>query len=252
MEKLMYLLWSPEKAARDAEADRLLGVCERQIVPLGAAGVTLFVSDWESRVGSPSRGCTGRRPFTCMLNLWLESVSERVAHERLLAEHTQRFAGYRVTESIYTDWGENRHASPRAWPDGERSPGVFAVTLLERPRTLAEDEWFRRWFGTQSPVSEAMQPRARYVRNVVAEALTPRAPAYAGIVEEAWPSDRHVRDPYLFYGARDLAELAQNMRTMLQSVTSFLELARIQTVMLSEYVLRSPPKPSNTDSRASP
>jgi hypothetical protein len=106
---------------------------------------------------------------------------------------------------------------------------------------MPDEEWYRRWFGTQSPVSEALQPRARYVRNAVARALTLEAPPYGGIVEEAWPSARHVRDPYLFFGAHDLQELAENMRTMLQSVTGFLELSRIQTVMLSEYVLRTPP-----------
>jgi hypothetical protein len=118
MEKLMYLLWTPERSERDAEADRLLDVCERQILPLGGAGVTLFVSDYESRVGSPSRGFTGRRPFSGMLNLWLESASERKAYERVLREHSTQFAGYLVSESLYTDWGESPHAARRSWPDG--------------------------------------------------------------------------------------------------------------------------------------
>jgi hypothetical protein len=241
MEKLVYLLWTRDRADRDAEADRLLDACERLVLPLGARGVSLFVRDFESRVGSPSRGFTGRKPFTAMLTLWLDSASERRGYENVLREHSEHMFGYLVTESLYTDWGQNGHAPRRSWSDGDRSPGVFAVTLLEKPSELAENEWFRRWFGTQSPVSEAMQPRARYVRNAVARVLTPEAPPYGGIVEEAWPSAQHIRDPYLFYGAHDLDELAHNMRTMLESVTGFLELPRIQTVMLSEYVLRTPP-----------
>lgn len=241
MEKVVYLLWAPERHDLDAHADRLLDVCERQLLPLGAQGVTLLVSDFESRVPSPSRGFTGRRPFTAMLSLWLGSAGERRPYEALLREHTAQLSGYLVTESLYTDWGENSHGKPRDWPDGERSPGVFAVTLLERPEGYAEEAWYAHWYGTQSPVSEAMQPRARYVRNAVARVLTPDAPTYAGIVEEAWPSARHVVDPYLFYGASSLDELARNMSAMLGSVTGFLELSRIQTVMLSEYVLRTPP-----------
>jgi len=73
------------------------------------------------------------------------------------------------------------------------------------------------------------------VRNVITRALTPHAPIYGGIVEEAWPSARHVEDPYLFYGAHSLAGLAENMGAMLRSVASFLELPRIQTIMTSEY-----------------
>jgi hypothetical protein len=240
MEKVVYLLWAQEREDLDAHAEKLLDVCERLLLPLGAHGMTLFVADFESRVPSPSKGFTGRRPFTAMLSLWLGSASERRHYEPVLREHTEKQAGYLVTESLYTDWGENVHGKPRDWPDGERSPGVFAVTLLERPDGHDEEAWFTHWYGTQSPVSEAMQPRARYVRNAVARVLSPDAPPYAGIVEEAWPSAKHVSDPYLFYGAKSLEELAQNMSAMLDSVSGFLDLSRIQTVMLSEYVLRTP------------
>jgi hypothetical protein len=240
MQKLLYLLWSPAGQLADAYADKLLRVSEDSVLALKPAGATLFVADYESRVPSPSPGLTCRRPPSAMLSLWLKSSDERSAHERILSKQCERFAGYRVDETIYTDWGQNPHGKPRDWADGERSPGVFAITLLERPERCPEQAWFRHWYGTQSPVSEAMQPRPRYVRNVVEDVLTPRAPRYAGIVEEAWPSKRHVTDPYLFYGASDLDELAENMGTMLASVTAFLDLPRIQTVMLSEYVLKTP------------
>jgi hypothetical protein len=88
-------------------------------------------------------------------------------------------------------------------------------------------------------MSEAMQPRARYVRNVVKNALTPGAPPFEGIVEEAWPSFEHVTNPFLFYGASNVFELVKNMAIMLRGVTSFLTLWRIRTVMTSEYFLAS-------------
>lgn len=240
MEKLVYLLWTKARTSEDAFAERLLDAAEHTLLPLNPAGLSLLVSDFESRVPSPVRGLTGRRPFSAMVSIWLTNAAERVRYEPFLREHSEALAGYLVTESLYTDWGDNAHARPRDWPDGERSPGVFAVTLLERPEHHREDDWFRHWYGTQSPISASMQPRARYVRNAVARALTPDAPPYSGIVEEAWPSAQHVKDPYLFFGAKDLNQLADHMRTMLASVTSFLELPRIQTVMLSEYVLRTP------------
>ena len=85
-----------------------------------------------------------------------------------------------------------------------------------------------------------MQPRARYVRNVVREVLTPGAFPYEGIVEESWPSPEHVKNPFLFYGAGNVFSLVRNVATMLSSVTDFLPITRIPNVMTSEYFVRSP------------
>ena len=97
----------------------------------------------------------------------------------------------------------------------------------------------RRWFGWQSPMSEWMQPRSRYVRNVVEEVLTPGAQVFDGIVEEAWPSREHVVNKRLFYGAHNTVQLIMNMATMLRSVTRMLRLWRITTVMTSEYFVKT-------------
>jgi len=52
---------------------------------------------------------------------------------------------------------------------------------------MTTPEWAeRQWFAMQSPMSEMMQPRARYVRNVVTETVAGHAPQYAGIVIESW------------------------------------------------------------------
>ncbi len=240
MEKLIYLLWSKPKEDRDDHRDRLIDLCASDFRRLGARGMTLYAKDSDAQVASPSAGMTGRRPFDAELSLWLDDHAARESFERGLARCSERFAGYLVTESLYTEYGQNRHAPRRHWADGERSPGVFTITLLEKPVRFEHEAWFRHWYGTQSPVSEAMQPRTRYVRNTVTRVLSADAPPYAGIVEEGWPSSEHIRNPYLFYGADNLNALAANMRAMLRSVTSFLELPRIQNVTASEYILCSP------------
>jgi hypothetical protein len=242
MTKLLYLLWAPTGSSRDSFCDRLLSELLPELLASEPAIQTLSLQarDSDARVRSPSPGCTGRAPFDAMLSLQVSSLRLRGSVEARLETACTKIAGYRCDETLYTDYGQNRHADPRSWPDGERSPGVVAVTLLERPRHILHAEWVRRWHDRQSPLSELMQPRTRYVRNVVTHSLTPHAPIYGGIVEEAFPSARHVEDPYLFYGAQSLAGLAENMGSMLRSVTSFLELPRIQTVMTSEYFMLSP------------
>jgi hypothetical protein len=88
-------------------------------------------------------------------------------------------------------------------------------------------------------MSERMQPRARYVRNVVEEVLTPGACPYEGIVEESWPSSEHITNPYLFYGARNRWELVKNMAIMAGSVAAFLPIWKIMSVTTSEYFVRT-------------
>jgi hypothetical protein len=167
-------------------------------------------------------------------------VNVRGALEAIFVEAGFRVAGYRVREHVYTDYGGNPHGAPRDWPDGERSPYIISVTPLERPKRIPRDRWMRHWFNRQGPMSEKMQPRARYVRNVVDEVLTPGAVPYEGIVEESWPSERHMTNPFLFYGARSRFEVLKNMAIMLQSVAAFLPIWKLTSVTMSEYFVRTP------------
>jgi len=90
-----------------------------------------------------------------------------------------------------------------------------------------------------SPVSEEIQPRTRYVRNLVIESITPDALPFEGIVEEAWPSKKHISSKYLFYGATNMVQLVKNMCRILKAVKSFLDLRRIRTTVMSEYLIKT-------------
>lgn len=237
--KLIYLLWAPA----DWESRRVKGAILDVLVPhLGRAGVsaiTLYCKDPETTVKSPSPNLYGKEAPVAKLCLWVKSKAAHAVIEEAARDAGFTSAGYRVTESIYKDYGDNAHAVARHWADGLRSPGVVAVTLMERPAKIPHPEWIRRWHGAMSPLSESIQPRTRYVRNVVEERLTKGAPPFEGIVAEAWPSERHVSNPFLFYGARNPLMLPINMFRILRAVTSFLSLRKIQTVMMGEYILKS-------------
>ena len=239
MDKLIYILWGNEKQDRQQRQQVLLRELAPRLLASGAAKLSMYIVDQDSNVKSPSPFHPGER-MCAEVAVWLDSAEQRAPHEEALQSAGFRFAGYLVEETIYTEYGGNRHSGPRNWPDGKRSPGVVAVTLMERPTRLSREEWIKRWHGRHSPVSEAMQPRARYIRNVVLRAVTPDAPPYEGIVEEAWPSARHITNPFLFYGAgKNPLKLGWNMVVMLRSVTNFLDLTRIRTTLTSEYILKS-------------
>lgn len=239
--KRVLVLWASEAMPRPTRSAILLTRGMPALLEAGAEGLSVLIADEHAAVRSPNPfPLTGRKPVA-LVNLW-GAVSDAVALAAL-TELGFTVACYRVDESIYRDYGDNAHASPRDWPDGKRSPGVTAVTFMERPRRLSEDEWLGRWHGRMSPVSESIQPRTRYVRNHIRRA-SPGAPPLAGIVEEAFPSPRHITQPMLFYGASGPLSLVVNVLRILAAVTHFLTLWRIQTVVMSEYFIATPrPEP---------
>ena len=240
MEKLQYLCW-PAPGLAPSERGRLVA---EEIVPallaLGPRGLSVQVDDADSQVPVPMPPPEDEAQPFLLVSIWLDRYDDRAPYEAVLTGATERIAGYLVTESLYTDYGGNAFAGPRDWPDGQRSPGVVMVTLLRRPARMTPEEWITHWHTVQSPVSEAMQPRMRYVRNAVARPVTPDAPPIEGIVEEAWPSPEHMTDPMLFYCAGDDAELMQrNLTAMLESVTAFLDLGELRSFTTSEYLLKT-------------
>lgn len=241
MSKLIYLLWPRQEMAPQRRRELLLQDCAPAMLGLDPAGLQINIADDLATVPSPAPKPPFSEPFIGMVNLWLDDAGQRHAHEDILRRAGFQLAGYQVDEWLYTEYGEHPVAgAARDWPDGERSPGILAVTLLHKPRRLDRATWMQRWFGWQSPMSEWMQPRARYVRNLVEDRLTPGADWVDGIVEEDWPSAEHVTNPKLFYGADSWLGVAGNMSIMLRSVTRILNLFNITTVMLSEYFIRTP------------
>ncbi len=240
VEKLIYLLWGRDGRSPDGLRDNLLAACAPRLIGLGADQLSMNFNDSDAAVPAPVELPAGEQPLVAAVSLWLECLDDREPHQAVLEALGHPMAGYLVTESLYTDYGDNRHGERRSWADGERSPGVLTVTLLEKPERLRTDEWIAHWHGVQSPVSEEIQPRMRYVRNAVARAITEDAPSIRGIVDEAWPSAEHVRDPMLFYCADGSREkLKVNVARLLESVTAFLDMDRIRSFTMSEYLLKS-------------
>ncbi len=239
MEKVIYLVWGDGAAeSGDALRTRLLEETAPRLVGTGARGLGINVHDSDaSPAPSPAPGPDGEEPHVAQVSVWLDSYERRGEAEVAIADLDLRYAGYLVVETLYDDYGTTPHASPRDWADGTRSPGVLTVALIHRPEGLGYREWITRWHGTQSPVSAELQPRTRYVRNEVVRSLTEDAPEVDGIVEEGWPSTGHVADPMLFFNATSAEQLNANVGRMLTSVEACLDLARLRSATMSEYLM---------------
>jgi hypothetical protein len=236
----MYLLWTPAALGPDEREHLLLEELAPKLLALGPRGLTVDADDTGAQVPPPLPLPDDELPVRSVVSIWVDAYDRRDPYEELLAAHSSRIAGYLVTESMYTDYGGNRWSAPRAWPDGQRSPGILTVTLLQQKRGTSYEEWVHFWHTRQSPMSETIQPRARYVRNSVARAVTADAPPYLGIVEEAWPTVEDLIDPMRFYcGDGDPERMEANIQTMLTHIATLLDFDATRVHTMSEWILLS-------------
>jgi hypothetical protein len=240
MEKLIYLVWMEPGTTRHAVAEAMLSEVAPALLGLGPHALSMDLRDTDSDIPAPVPTPDNEVPLHALVSVWLDTVEQRAPYETVLSAAASRLAGYQVVESLYRDYGDNEWSTARDWPDGERSPGVLTVALLEQHPDLDWEEWIARWHGRISPITERLQPRTRYVRNAVFRAVTHGAPPFRGIVEEAWPSLEHVTDPMLFYRADgDPARLEANLTEMLTEITSFIDINAMRSVTMSEWILKS-------------
>ncbi len=140
----MYLAWLGAQATRAEVAEVMLGGVGEELLALDPAALTVDVWDPQSDIPAPVPTPEGETPLHGLVSLWLDTIDRREPFERVLGTATRRMAGYSVVESLYRDYGGNQWASPRSWPDGERSPGVLTVALLQQHPDQDLDEWMTR------------------------------------------------------------------------------------------------------------
>ncbi len=240
MEKLVYLVWDvPSRTGAQVRLEFLDEIAPR-LLALGPHALQIDLDDDEAQVASMVPIPEDELPVRACVSLWLDALEQRAAYEDVLSDTGVRRAGYLVTESLYRDYGDNEHASARDWPDGRRSPGITTLTVFDKPAGTDDETFYGHWYGHQSPMSEWMQPRARYVRNAVVRAITAGAPRYRAIVEESWPSIEHLTNLTTFFGAGDAPdELGERIRIMLDSTKLLYDPATMRNYTMSEYILKS-------------
>jgi hypothetical protein len=237
MEKLMYLVWDRPSADPGERRRMLLDEVQPELVAAGASGVSIHMRDEYVTIAGPAPAPGGELPLVAGIGLWLPAHDRRSSVETALADIGVRGAGYLVAEASWCEYGDNDRHEGRDWPDGERSPGVTTFSLVQRNPDLDPRTFREFWFGHQSPMSEAVQPRTRYIRHTVVHPVTDGAPPVDGIVVEGWPDESVVADPIAFHdGADDPARGEENLRVMLDSVDQIFRLDRLRSVAMSEYL----------------
>jgi hypothetical protein len=234
MEKLVYLIWDRPSRAPEAVRAQMLDDLAPRLLALQPRGLQIDVDDEAAQVPTMVKVPDDELPVRACVSIWVDNHDTRAEYEVVLAEAGVRRAGYLVTESMYHEY------DARDWPDGTRSPGITTLTVFDKPAGMDDDTFYGHWYGHQSPMSEWMQPRIRYVRNAVVRAVTPGAPRYRAIVGEAWATADTVTDLTTFFGATaNPDELGERIRIMLDSTKLLFDPATMRNYTLSEYILKS-------------
>ena len=232
MEKVCIPLWRAPADA-PATADALLPLVSSSS---GLRGATVHV---EAPEHDALRHGSGERLLTGLLSLWVDSYQDL----DLTALRADPPAGdaYVVSESVPQPYGE-----AFTWSEGERSPGLSMVTLLDKPAAASEADFYRAWHGLHRLTTAECHPFTSYVRNEIVRSLSEGAPAYRGIVTESAPDVQDFVDPPRFYvSGGDPERLRANQKRVVEEIVQFIDLATMQVAPMHEYVVRrlSPKSP---------
>jgi hypothetical protein len=231
MEKLVYILWKPAGSSESEFAQTLRLETAAQLGELGAKRLALNIVDEEVAHTKNVRMTNFDPPMAAMASFWLDDAEERAALEAELVGVCSQLAGYLVVESVPLV-----NTTHRTEPC-QRTPGINVVACIERPASMDHDEWLGHWFGHHKVVALETQCTYAYVRNVVVRHLTDNAPDWAGIVEEGFPAEA-VTDPMVWYCTDgDQKKLKENLGRMMESVNAFLEIDRVESHPMSEYLM---------------
>lgn len=225
MEKVCVAWWRSVDESPPAVGPLLTAVSEP---PVRAATLHLESSEHAGlRYGAGTDGLL----LTGLASIWVDSYQD-VDVQQLLAL-TGVWHAWLVSESVPKPYGE-----AFSWPEGERSPGLSLVTLLDKPGPLSESEFYRYWHELHRATTAQCHPFASYVRNEVVRALSHGAPPARGIVTESAASAEDFLDPHRFYRSGDNEQLRTNQRRVFGEVSQFIDMDTIQVVPMSEYVVR--------------
>ena len=227
MEKLAYLvhhdLAVPGADLRAALIEKVAPVLR----DMGASQIAVSVNDEDVAAGE---GVTIRRadpPVRALVTFWMQNADDRDPGEQALAKEAGALHGYLVAES---------RPLVHSPPLGKRAPGANLVTTITQRGDISRDDFFDRWNVEHKQVATETQSTFAYVRNVVVRPLTAGAAPWDGIVEESFPIEA-LSDPHVWYDCTDEEEYKRRLQRMMDSVSAFLDLGRMESTPMSEYWL---------------
>jgi len=230
LEKVVYLLWKPDRVDADAFRARLLDELAQELHREGAVALTISVADTAVADGRALQLSGGQPDKDALVSFWLEQSQDVGTCESRMREKCERIAGYLVVESRPVV--DHEHHTP----PGERTPGFSLCTCIASRADIDRARFIELWYGVHRAVAIETQSTFSYLRNEVVRPLTEGAPDWDAIVEEGFPIGA-LDDPEVFYDAPGNPERYRaHLARMVESCQAFIDLERVSSHPMSEYV----------------
>jgi len=231
VEKVLYVLPATDVPS-DELGDALRGPLVEALLDRGAHGLQVNVADAAVAPADGLRMAGSGAPAAAVVGVWVDAAVDhlRAPYDAAVEAVAPGAAAYLVTESV--PLRDLTATSP-----GGRTEGMAQVAFLRRRPDLDHAGYLDLWLRRHTPLAIDTQATFGYVQNVVVRALTSDAPPWDGIVEELFPAEA-MTDAHVFFDAvGDDERLAANQGAMIDSVSSFLDLAALDVVPTSRYVV---------------
>mgnify|MGYP006161280751 CR=1 FL=1 len=242
MEKVVYRLTKEEGVSGESFRDMLIHELSPAIDNL-VEGIMIYVIDEAVALTSTDRlgeeaasALPGAPGADGMISIWLRSVSITNQIEPIIENFTKSFDGYLVTESEPLPNVRLDVASIR------RTTGFDQVCFLQKPVTQDYSDWLYNWQGLHTQVAIDTQSTCRYTQNLVVRSLTEGALDLHGIVEEGWPDQTAMYDPFVFYNAiGDEEKMHRNSQLMMESCSRFIDFEGepCDLIGMSQYIVKN-------------
>lgn len=235
MEKLLFPLWKPVALDIDSFRDELLnGLCEQLRAAAQVHALRLAVAD-SAVAAAAGRRMESHAPLPdALLSLWVDYAAAARPLEPLIGEYAARYGQYLVCEAEPL-LNQQRH--PGA--PGERVYGMCQVVFMTPPAELAREDWLALWKDSHTQVAIDTQSTFGYRQNLVVRASGEHCIPCHAIVEENFPPEA-MHDDHAFYATGgDEAVLKRHMTAMMESCARFIDLAKIDVIPMSEYLVKA-------------
>lgn len=231
MEKVIYVVWRNPAMTIDAFGQQLRLVLAPQLKALGVRSLRINVADAAVAVASGIWQKHQTPPVEAIVQVWLDSAItlRRAVVDAAIAAVSVRHAAYLVTESVPLP--NTLHPARH----GRRTEGFAQIALFPHMASISHEQFLQIWQESHTRVAIETQSNFEYVQNRVVRALTPGAAEIHAIVEESFPTGA-MTDPQLFFDALgDPAKFNRNLKLMMDSVSRFIDMTRIDVAPTSQY-----------------
>lgn len=230
-----YVLWSAK--TERGHIDRLRDFLLQGLKTETSGAITLWIREPAIKSFTLKDGKSGGEEKVIVALVRICPQEKAVAEKllKLINEEGYQAQAFWVKNSTPLDYEQN-------WKMAERSPGLVSISFFKAKKGLSREEFWDYWFNAHTPFAIDIHPLWKYERNRVLSTIDGKEALFDGIVPLHLRQDSDLRFSAFF--TNDGKSAPKNALRIYADVSQFINLGRIETVAMREYVFGREKAPS--------